>query len=57
MEVKDNVIRFQDVAQAVDGILSIMLEHADEIRLSIDEFYKLDSYKNKLHNISQYDWN
>ena len=56
MEAKGNVIRFQDVAQAVDEILSIMLEHADEIRLSIDEFYRLDSYKNKLHNISQYDW-
>ena len=56
METKDNVIRFQDVVQAVDEILSIMLEHADEIRLSIDEFYRLDSYKNKLHNISQYNW-
>ena len=56
MEAKGNVIRFQDVAQAVDEILSIMLNHMDDINLSVDEFYKLDSYKKKLHNISQYDW-
>lgn len=56
MEVKDNIIRFQDVAQAVDEILSIMLTHMDDMNLSVDEFYRLDSYKNKLHNISQYDW-
>lgn len=56
MEVKNNIIRFQDVAQAVDEILSIMLTHMDDMNLSVDEFYRLDNYKNKLHNISQYDW-
>lgn len=56
METTKNVIRLQDVAQAVDEILSIMLNHIDDINLSSDEFYRLDSYKNKLHNISQYNW-
>ena len=56
MEAKDNVIRFQDVAQAVDEILSLMLNHMDDIGLGVDEFYRLENYKNKLHNISQYDW-
>ena len=54
MEAKENVIRFQDVAQAVDEMLSIMLNHMDDINLSVDEFYRLENYKNKLHNISQY---
>ena len=56
MEETGNVIRFQDVAKAVDEILSIMLNHMDDINLSPDEFYRLDSCKNKFHNISQYDW-
>jgi valyl-tRNA synthetase len=56
MKATGNVIRFQDVSQAVDEILSIMLNHMNDINLSVDEFYRLDKYKNKLHNISKYDW-